>query len=208
MLELYTASAPNGRRATIIMEECHLAYRIRNLDLAAGEHKRPAFLALNPIGNVPVLVDPQGPNGTLVTVTQSAAIAIYLATKANMFLPAEPTARLTVLEQLMYVMTDVAAVSTSMFVTLCNNEHSPVLQVFEARMRALLGVVAARLFTTPYLAGDISIADFALYPLVLLPHVKRVIASLAESDGLLAWIDRLSKRPAIQRALAASPTRH
>jgi GST-like protein len=207
MLELYTGPVPNGRRATIIIEECGLPYRLHNLNLPGREQKEPPFLALNPLGNVPVLVDPEGPDGKPVTVTQSAAIAIYLAEKTGKFLPQDPARRLVVIQYLFMVMSDVAATSTSMFLATHKDPQSPLAAIFDARMRELLLVISARLDAQPYLADALSIADFALLPLTLLPHVKRVMADLP-SQAILRWAEPLLARETVQRALAASPAFH
>jgi GST-like protein len=72
MIELYTAQSSNGQRAAIALEECGLPYRVHKLELMKGEQRTPEFLALNPAGAIPVIVDPDGPGGASITLSQSA----------------------------------------------------------------------------------------------------------------------------------------
>lgn len=89
MMELYTDSSPNGFKATIALAELGLPYRLRHVRIDQGEHRLPAFLARNPHGRIPVLVD----HDTGVTVFESAAILLYLAEKTGRLLPKAPSQR-------------------------------------------------------------------------------------------------------------------
>lgn len=202
MMDLYTAAAPNARRATLMLEELELPYRIHNVDLAAGEHRKPPFLAINPLGYVPVLRDPDGPGGQPVVLCQSAAILVYLAEKTGRFLPKEPMARLDVMQQFNHVMTDIAAMSTGLFMTLRNEPEARSIAPMQARMRGYLSVMDARLADREFMCGDVSIADIALLPIVILPHVKPMVD---ETARVAAWAARMQARPAVARAIAASP---
>ena len=90
MIDLYSAATMNGRRAAIALAECALAHRIHLLDLDKGEQRRPDFLALNPSGAIPVLVDDDGLSGKPITVTQSGAIVLYCAERSGLCVPADP----------------------------------------------------------------------------------------------------------------------
>src|SRR5205085_7116645 len=81
MIDLYAAGTSNGMRGRIALEECGLAYNLHPIDLTKGEHKTPQFLALNPMGQIPVIVDHEGPGGKPVTLSQSSAILLYAAEK-------------------------------------------------------------------------------------------------------------------------------
>jgi len=86
VIELHAGKSSNSQRVSIVLEECGLPYRVRTYSLMDGEHRTPAFAALNPAGMVPVIVDDDGPGGSPLTLTQSGAIAVYLAEKAGRFL--------------------------------------------------------------------------------------------------------------------------
>ena len=93
MIDLYAAGTSNGMRARIALEECGLPYTLNFIDLAKGENKTPQFLAMNPNGQIPVIVDHDGPGGKPVTLSQSTAILLYCAEKSGKFLPKDPAAR-------------------------------------------------------------------------------------------------------------------
>jgi GSH-dependent disulfide-bond oxidoreductase len=87
MIDLYTAATPNGYKVSIMLEESGLPYTPHFIDMAAQQQKTPEFLAINPNGRIPAIVDDGFP------VFESGAILIWLAEKAGKFLPAEPKAR-------------------------------------------------------------------------------------------------------------------
>ena len=87
MIDLHTFPTSNGQRVTIMLEECALPYRVRTVDLSKGEQLAPEFLKLNPVGAIPVIVDPDGPGSAPLTLAQSSAILLYLAEKTGRFLP-------------------------------------------------------------------------------------------------------------------------
>src|SRR5437773_9866745 len=93
MIDLYAAGTSNGMRARIAVEECGLAYRFHPIDIQKGEQKLPGFLAMNPMGQIPVLVDNEGPGGKSLTLSQSTAILVYCAEKSGRFLPRDSAAR-------------------------------------------------------------------------------------------------------------------
>src|SRR5690554_1524225 len=101
MIELYAAGTSNGVRARIALEECGLPYRLNFIDLAKGEHKTPQFLAMNPNGQIPVIVD----GG--VTLAQSTAILIYAGEKSGRFIPKEGAKRAAFWQALMSASTDI-----------------------------------------------------------------------------------------------------
>src|SRR5688500_17301857 len=93
MLDLYTWRTPNGRKVPILLHELELPYQLHLIDLGKKEQKTPAYLAINPNGKVPALIDRDGPGGATVKVFESGAILHYLAEKTGRFLPAAPAAK-------------------------------------------------------------------------------------------------------------------
>lgn len=89
MIDLYSAATMNGRRAAIALEECGLDHRVHILDLTENQQSDPAFLKLNPIGAIPVLVDDDGPQNKPITITQSGAILLYCAEKSGNLIPTD-----------------------------------------------------------------------------------------------------------------------
>ena len=88
MIDLYTWKTPNGRKVSVMLEECGLRYNTHAIDIGKDEQFTPQFLALNPNGKIPALADSDGPDGKPITLFESGAILVYLAGKTGKFLPA------------------------------------------------------------------------------------------------------------------------
>lgn len=201
MIELYTAATGNGRRATIMLEECGLAYNAHKIEFGKGAKKPPEFLKLNPLGTVPVIVDPEGPGKRPITLLQSGAILLYLAEKTGKFLPSDPAKRPLVFQWLMQAVTDVAPTSTGIFLAsvLLPEKLPSTTAFFESRFIDYCRVCDKRLGEAEYLAGELSVADLALFPVVA---GRQALIDKAEGLGnLKRWASALGARPAIQRAL-------
>ena len=202
MIDLYAAGTANGMRARIALEECGLAYTFHPVDLAKGEQKTPSFLSLNPNGKIPVIVDPEGPGGKPVTVSQSVAVLLYCAEKSGKFLPKDPAMRPAFWQALMSAASDMSAMVTAILVLSRNkDQHGPALEVFKTMWRNYVTVWDSRLAKQRYAAGnEVTIADFALYG--ALGRMKSVQPALVEGFADVArWIDEMAARPAFQRAL-------
>jgi GST-like protein len=203
VIELHAGKSSNSQRVSIVLEECGLPYRVHRYSLMEGEHKTPAFAALNPAGMVPVIVDNDGPGGVPLTLTQSGAIVVYLAEKTRRFVARDESMRARVLEWMAFTTTDIVGASTGIFVnTAILPEKSPAnVAFYEERLMRYLRVADARLAGREWLADELSIADFSLYPVI----VAR--ASLIErADGmthLKRWRDALAARPAVDRGMKA-----
>lgn len=79
MISLYTWGTPNGRKISIMLEECALPYRVQPVDITRGDQFSPAFVAINPNAKIPAIVDSAGPDGETLTLFESGAILVYLA---------------------------------------------------------------------------------------------------------------------------------
>ena len=200
MIDLYTAGTSNGMRARIALEECGLPYQLHPVDTAKGEQKTAAFLAINPNGQIPVIVDHDGPGGQPVTLSQSTAILLYCAEKSGKFLPKDAAMRVTMLQALMSASTDVTPVLGAYFTASRAKEpHAPTVQLFKDRLRGLFQVWDAALARCKYCAGgELTVADLSLYA-----GYARVKGSAPEVidhlPNLSRWADEMSARPAIQR---------
>ncbi len=202
MIDLYTAATSNGMRARIAIEECGFVYTLHPVDLQKGEQKSAAYLAMNPHGQIPVIVDQDGPGGKPLTLSQSSAILIYCAEKSGKYLPADPAARAAVLQAMMSASTDVTPVFGALFAVMQSKEpHLPTVEMFKGRVRALFKVWDDQLGKRRYCAGDdVTIADFSLY--AGYARVKGALPDLLEGlPNLGRWASEMGARPAIQRAL-------
>jgi len=202
MIDLYAAATSNSVRARIALEECGLPYQLKFVDLAKGEHKAPQFLALNPNGQIPVVVDSDGPGGKPLTLSQSTAILIYAAEKSGKFLPKDPGARARVMQGLMNASTDVTPLFGTVNACLRAKEpHAPTIQMFKDRLRAFFKVWDDHFAKSRYAAGDeVTVADFSL--LAGWWRTKGALPELLEGfANLKRWGEGMSARPAVQRAL-------
>lgn len=200
MIDLYTAGTGNGQRAAIALEEFGLPYRARKVDLAKGEQKSAEFLKLNPRGQIPVVVDSDGPGGAPLVLTQSGAIMLHYALQTGTLLPAGGIDRTRALQWFMQAATDVGPTSTAVFVSqnVVPEKVPANAKVFEDRLLAHFAVCDRQLDGKEFLAGAMSIADLHLYP----TYVSR--EALAQSAGLgnlARWAKGMAARPAIQRGM-------
>ena len=101
MIELYTSPTPNGYKISVALEELEIPYNVHVVNLQAGDQKKPEFLAMNPNGRIPVIVDIENNN---LSIMESGAQLIYLAEKAGKLLPTETIARSKVTQWLMFQM--------------------------------------------------------------------------------------------------------
>ncbi|TMH40036.1 MAG: glutathione S-transferase family protein [Betaproteobacteria bacterium] len=202
MIDLYAAGTSNGMRARIGLEECGLAYNFHPLDLGKGEQKSPSFLAMNPNGQIPVIVDSDGPGGKPVTVSQSVAVLLYCAEKSGKFLPKDPAARPAFWQALASAASDMSAMVTAIFtLSRAKDQHGPAIDVFKSMWKNYMKVWDDRLGKQRYAAGgEVTVADFALYGVVA--RVKAAQPALMEGFANVArWADAMASRPAIQRAM-------
>lgn len=200
MIDLYTGRTGNGQRPAIILEELGLPYRLHVLDLGKGEQRKPEFLRLNPRGAIPVVVDDNGPGGQRLVLTQSHAIVFHYASQAKRFIPADPLAAALCLQWFSHVASDAAPTSGALFAVqhFLPEKSDANTQFFVDRLLANFRYIDGRLGQAEYLAGELSIADFSLYPVYKARH------DLIESAGLrhfLRWAKTMGARPAVQKAL-------
>jgi GSH-dependent disulfide-bond oxidoreductase len=203
MIDLYTFSSSNGHRAAIILEECGLSYRVHKVDLAKGEQRTPDFLNINPAGAIPAIVDHDVPGGPL-KLSQSGAIVLYAAEKTGRFLPADPARRALALQWLMLAVTDVARASTSIFVssTVLPDKSPANVAYFEEQTLRYLRVAEARLAGRNFLADELSVADFALYPLYAVR--KPLVDKAGDLPELTRWGAALAARPGVDKGMRAA----
>ncbi len=198
MIDLYTWSTPNGRKVSIMLEECGLRHSVHSVDITKDEQFRPEFLAISPNNKIPAIVDRD--NGH--AVFESGAILIYLAERTGQFLPAQPLARSTVLEWLMFQMGGVGPMfgQTHHFTRFAKEQVPYAIARFGAESKRLYGVLDRRLAQVPYLAGaDYSIADIAAWPWVARFEWHGLAQGLDEFANVKRWYQAIAARPGVQR---------
>jgi len=208
MFDLYTAATPNGHKISIALEELGLPYTVHPINLFAGEQKQPAFLAMNPNGRIPVLVDrdPGGDRGDF-TVFESGAILIYLAEKTGRLMPTDLEGRSVVLQWLMFQMSAVGPMmgQANVFFRYFPEKIEPAIKRFQNECRRLFEVLETRLGQGPWLAGDYSIADIATWPWVRMHDWSGI--SVDGLPHLQTWMAAMADRPACQRGILVPPPR-
>jgi GST-like protein len=202
MIEVYAFATPNSLRVPIMLEELGLPYDLRSVNVRKGEQKLPGHLALNPNGKVPVLVDPDGPDGERLVLTESGAILIYLAEKAGQLLPAEGIARARVFAQMFFHMTGIGpAFGQAGYFQKQAPEQLPVaLDRFNTEAARVIKVFDGTLGDRPFAAGfNFTIADIAHFGWMW----RRAFADieLHRYPNVQAWYDRVASRPAVVRAI-------
>lgn len=204
-MDLYAANTGNGQRGVIAMEEFGLPYRLTRVDLQKGESRTPQFLERNPMGQIPVLMDPDGPSGKPVTLSQSGAILMYMVDKTGgKLMPKDPNQRVKTMEWMMNGCTDIAVTSGAIAqMSIFAKEKVPSsIEHFEQRLVKYFRVCDAQLQGRDYLTGnELTIADLALFPVV---HGRKALADKAgDLPNLMRWYATMAARPTIQRALKA-----
>lgn len=203
MIDLYTAATPNGHKVSIALEELALPYTVHALSLSARDQKEPWFLAINPNGRIPAIID-HADDG--FAVFESGAILIYLAEKTGRLMPQDRKGRSRVLQWLMFQMGGVGPMmgQANVFFRYFPEKLQPVIDRYQGESMRLFRVLDGHLKDHEFLAGDYSIADIAnwawvrTYPwsglnIDQLPHLKR-------------WLEVIDARPAAQRGVVIPPS--
>jgi GST-like protein len=221
MIDLYTWNTQNARKVSIMLEECELPYRIQPVNLVENQQKSPSFLAINPNGRIPVLIDPDGLDGRVV-VGESGAILFYIAEKTGRFLPPSGPDRYRVMQWLMWQMSGVGPTfgNLSHFVAASNPDgplvnaylrktmapelYSYPIKRFSEEALRLVSVLENVLEGQEYMVGELSIADFATYAWFesIWPGFRARQPSIDEDcPNTAAWMARLAARPGLQRGM-------
>lgn len=203
MIDLYTWGTPNGRKVSIMLEECGLAYRAHSIDIGKGDQFKPEFVAINPNSKIPAIVDSEGPDGKPMSLFESGAILVYLAGKTGKFLPRSVRGKYDALQWLMFQMGGVGPMfgQAHHFIRAKKDEIPYGTERYLNEARRLYGVMDKQLAANPYLAArEYTIADIATYPWVARHEWHRV--DLAGFPNVKRWFDTISRRPAVARGMA------
>jgi GST-like protein len=204
MIELFTWPTPNGQKVHIALEELGSPYTVTEVNIGAGDQFKPEFLAINPNHRIPAIIDNDGPGGKALPLFESGAILIYLAEKAGRLIPADPAARYTCLQWLMFQMGGIGPMfgQANHFRNAATEQIPYAIERYTKEAARLARVLEKRLSAMPYLAGDAySIADIATFPWIR-SAVSNGGLSLAEAPSVQRWHDSIDARPAVVRGLA------
>ena len=196
MIDLYTAPTPNGHKASVTLEELELPYKAIAIDLSKNVQKEEWFLALNPNGRIPVIVDRDADD---LAVFETGAIMIYLAEKTGRLLPTQAAPRARVIEWLMFQMGGIGPMmgQANVFFRYFPEKIQSVIDRYQHESRRLFEVLDRRLSVSEWLADNFSIADIANWC-----WVRTYRWSGVEVEGLpnlRRWLDAMKERPACRK---------
>lgn len=198
MITLYTASTPNGRKASIMLEEVRLPYEVRWLKLDQSEQKDDWFLDINPNGRIPAMVDHDNDD---FAVFESGAMLLYLAEKTGLLRGNDQKERSLAVQWLMFQMGGIGPMQgqANVFYRYAPEKIPYAIERYQRETRRLYEVLDDRLASVDYLAGFYSVADIATYPWIT-SHAWSGL-SVDGLDNLQAWLQRVGERPAVQRGM-------
>ena len=208
MIDLYTWTTPNGRKASIMLEEMGLPYRVHTVNLGRQEQFAPSFAEISPNNKIPAIVDHEGP-GRPISLFESGAILVYLAEKTGKLLASHGAERYKALEWLNWQTGGIGPMFGQLgFFAIRSTEKSALaIERFTGECRRLLGVIDRRLQNHAYLAGDAySIADIAAYPWMMAgkTFLGPVLGpDIEAAPSVNRWLTAVGGRDAVKRGMAA-----
>ena len=213
-IQLYSFPTPNGVKASIMLEEIGLPYEAHAVNIMQNENKSEGFLALNPNGKIPAIVDPNGPDGKPIGLFESGAILVYLAEKTGQLIPADAAGRYEALQWVFFQMGGIGPMfgQVGFFHKFAGKDYEDKrpLKRYADESKRLLGVLETQLKADgPWIMGkDYSIADVSMIGwvrnLVGFYDAAQVV-DFHEFEHVQAWLDRALERPAVQRGLNIPP---
>ena len=203
MIELHTWGTPNGRKVSIMLEECGLAYSVHKVDISKGEQFKPEFLKISPNNKIPAIVDPDGPGGGPLALFESGAIMLYLAEKTGWrFMPQDLRKRAEMLQWLMFQMGGVGPMlGQAHHFRLYAPEKLPyAIERYSNEAKRIYGVIDKQLSQNRFIAGKTySIADIAIFPWLRSWENQGIV--LSDYPHLEKWFNTIAARPAVQRGV-------
>jgi glutathione S-transferase len=196
MIDLYTSATPNGRKISVMLEEIGMDYTVHDVNLGEQEQKRPEFLAMNPNGRIPVIVDRDNDD---FVVFESGAILIYLAEKTGQLLPTEEKARSRVMQWLMFQMGGLGPMmgQANVFYRYFDEKIPAAIDRYQHESLRLLTVLDQQLAGQEFLCDEYSIADIANWCWATSHGWSGI--DIDGLDRLDAWLKRIAARPAVER---------
>ena len=185
-IEFHTWNTPNGRKISVALEEMELPYKVMPVNITKGEQMAPDFLRISPNNKIPAIVDPDGPNGKRVSLFESLVD------------------RIPVYEWLRWQMGGFGPMPGQVhhFIALDNEqERAYGLKRFMAETRRLYGVLDRRLKQLEFVAGDLSVADFAIVGWAW-RHPRHKV-ELKDFPNVERWYNGLMARPGVKRGMEA-----
>jgi GST-like protein len=202
MIDLYSWPTPNGHKIHIMLEETGLGYRVHPVNIGAGDQFKPEFLKISPNNKMPAMIDSDGPDGKPISMFESGAMLLYLASKTGKFLPEDIRDRWSTLQWLMFQMGSVGPMlgQAHHFLVYAPEKIPYAMQRYSKEANRLYGVMERRLAESKFIAcNEYTIADIAIMP--WLRSYKNQGVEMEEYPQVKRWFDGIAARPAVQRGL-------
>lgn len=206
-IQLFSMNTPNGIKAGVALEELGLPYEPHRVDIMKGDQQTPAYKKeLSPNGKIPVIVDPNGPDGQRIVIMESGAILLHLADKAGRLIPSDPRLRMECLQWLFFQVGHIGPMFGQFghFHRFAKDKtmDTYALERYRGETKRLLGVLDERLSESSYVVADeYSIADIAIFPwvqtLIGFYDASEAIG-FSEYPKVDAWLKTILERPAVQ----------
>lgn len=202
MIDLYSWATPNGHKIHIMLEECALPYHVHPINIGEGDQFKPEFLRISPNNKIPAIVDSDGPDGHPLSLFESGAILLYLASKTERFMPTGVRERYDVLQWLMFQVGGLGPMlgQAHHFRIYAPEKIDYAVQRYTQEAKRLYGVLERQLQQHSHIAADeYTIADMAVFP--WLRSWQNQGIDWANYPRLHAWFERIGQRPAVQRGV-------
>ena len=202
MIDLYSWATPNGHKVHIMLEECNLPYKVHAINIGEGDQFKPDFLKISPNNKMPAIVDQDGPGGKPMSLFESGAILLYLASKTGKFLPTDIRQRWSTAQWLMFQRGGFGPMlgQAHHFRNYAKDKIQYAIDRYTNEANRLYGVIDRRLAESRYIACDeYSIADMAIWPWTRYPDRQGV--DKAQYPHFARWFDTIAARPAVQRGV-------
>jgi GST-like protein len=199
-ITFYAWNTPNGRKISVALEEMSLPYEVKPINIGKGEQFEESFLSVSPNNKIPAIVDHDTDDGQPLGIFESGAILYYLADKTGKFMPKDARGRSAVMQWLMWQMGGFGPIPGQVhhFIALADeNARAYGLERFQKETARLYGVLDRRLGEVEFVAGDLSIADFAILGWAW-RHPRHKV-DLAAYPNVQRWYTTLMERPAVKR---------
>ena len=207
MIDVYSWPTPNGHKVHIMLEECGLRlgrdWQVHPINIGQGDQFAPEFLKTSPNNKIPALVDPVGPDGKPISLFESGAILLYLASKTGKLLPRSDRQKFEVLQWLMFQMGGVGPMlgQAHHFRIYAPEKIDYAYDRYTNEAKRLYGVMDKQLEGRKFIAGQqYSVADVAIFP--WLRSWENQGIEWKDYPRLKDWFDRVGSRPAVQRGVA------
>ncbi len=204
MIDVYAFATPNSVKILIALEELAVSYRLISINVRKGEQSKPDFLAINPNGKIPVLVDRDSPGEMPLTLTESGAILMYLAQKYSALLPTDPREKIRSLEWLFFQVAGLGPMfgQSGYFLRSAPEKPAFAIERYNGEARRHMRVLDTHLGHHEWAAGTAySIADIALFGWIWRREFAGV--DFEDTQNVARWYRAMEARPAVTRGIAA-----